>query len=265
MLIKKRHRQRVIKMAQKFNTKTKSEIIEKDQSNNKEIDGLYYDKELNRYFPTKNNLMDSFSDYIKKQNKRLVINKNNEIIINIDAPQTESMFNLIKSFKINTKSYLKQNKKFLEIKDNFIANNIKIEKIKMKFHLCDYCLFSYQDKSFMITLDNTENHSHLMIEEIINFNNQFETIKVRDIFLKYFDKKCEKIKAFDNWILIYFQKEIFFICIENIFNTKNIDIFLFNFQKYFQSMLKMPLTYEWPIIKKIENNEYGLLFYKKFL
>jgi hypothetical protein len=315
MLYKKRHREKLVKMAKKYDTTLKkqnnyfnsnnynnintqnSNVLNNINSNEsipgqsnitshiqnvqkvREIPGYYFDYEKNKYFPIKNAHMKSFTEFITEKHKNIIKNENikinskekgklkeNKIPKISNEIKNLSLFQLLRNSKKLHQEEIKENIHYKQKIQNHISEHLFTKEIKHKTNYNKYNLLKFNNKFFIVTLDNNEENTKILIEEIIINGNIFDTVKIRELDFQYRNKTFNSFKLIDNFLIMIFNFELFFIKLDDIFKLTAPEIIYNNFSNIIDFKKKrMPLTFEWPIIKKIGNKKFILLFYKSKL
>lgn len=283
MLIKKRQRDRISKMS----TDESNEINQHEAENNiqqtpnqnqqtvvREIPGYYFDYEKNKYFLITNDHTKRFSDYLQEKDKKIIteiehitkIQKSKSKIIDINKlfqTNKQSLFHLISNSKFMDKNEINFSKSIMNLKTKQIHENIIVQELKLKQWFHQFVLFNFQNHDFVMTFDNSLNKTKIFIEKIISDNENKPTINVSS--LRYFEPEYKNsqfssVKIIDDFLILIYKEELFFICLNEIFYTQDK---LKVFHHKFQIKKTPPQTFKWPIIKKLsKNNEYLLLFYR---
>jgi hypothetical protein len=269
------------------NTVQEEETKKEEPINVREIPGFYYDYEKNRYFPLKNNNMTYFSEYINQNNQNIIKNKNikqekdekyeQQKIINAkkEKPKSVSLFNMIKNLKtnINFKKEMQKNEKFKSLVLNYNKNNINLLEIKKKSTFCMYEIMKIQKYEFLLTFDHSDYENEFIFENIKiikEYNNYITKLEPYSKFkFEFSDKIFESFKIIENYLILVKATELFLIDIESLLNPSSNQIIYYNdFKNNLQKMKNLPMTFKWPIIKKInyrnstKKNYYVLLYYR---
>jgi hypothetical protein len=147
---------------------------------------------------------------------------------------------------------------------NKIVNNLKdslsIYELKRKTYLNQYEFFTYDKIPYLLTLDNCENMV-LMIAEINIKNNYLDTTLISSIKSHIHTHNITTIKIVPYYIVIVSEYRLYFI---NIKQKIENNLLLINYidLKYEFKQKHYPKTFNWPIIKYLEDNKYLILFNK---
>lgn len=244
----------------------------------KEIPGFYYDYEKNRYFPLKNCHNKVFSDYLETKNKKLIENKNLEdrkthIIENknnLDFNPTQknpkftcknvSFFNLLRNITKFKKPEIMSNDNIIKVLNNYRMDRIYVKEFKIRFKDNKYELVFFDDKNFLLTLDNTtDNLSTIYVEKIsLNLDNAVQTSYIREIKMKYKDKKFNTFKIIENLLIVISNYEVFIVRINELFNLDKLIIFYYNLNPEIFNKNNIPTYFDFPKIQLIEKNNNGI-------
>jgi hypothetical protein len=126
-------------------------------------------------------------------------------------------------------------------------------------------LITYENKKFLFTLDNSEESSRILIEHIfVKPNLEVEYDQIRELKFSYRHKTFSSFKVVNNHLFIYCEFDLFMVRLNEIFSLSRDEIKLYhvNLHKYLFKIKNIPLTFDWPIIKKKTRREFIILFYK---
>lgn len=261
----------------------------KEETKIREIPGFYFDYEKNRYFPNKNAHMKTFSNFLSIKNDKTIENKKFEQKIKLEKSKEKklrqeniiskekrnlilqsnlkkfSIFSLVSKQKFFDKNSLIINYKLKEFKENNCLKNFSVKELKYKVRANRYEFTAYENKKFLFTLDNSEETSRILIEYIfVKSNSEVEYNLIREIKFSYKHKNFNSFKIVNHCLFIYCEYDLFIVRLNEIFSlTKDeIKIYHVNLHKYLFKLKNIPLTFDWPLIKKKNRREFIILFYK---
>jgi hypothetical protein len=261
----------------------------KEEKKVREIPGFYFDYEKNRYFPNKNAHMNTFSNFLNNKNEKTIENKKFEEKIKLEKSKEKklkheekfnkenrnvilkkdetkySIFSLISNQKFIDKNSLIKNNKLKEFKENHLIKNFSVKELKYKVRANKYEFITYENKKFLFTLDNSEESSRILIEHIfVKPNLEVEYDQIRELKFSYRHKTFSSFKVVNNHLFIYCEFDLFMVRLNEIFSLSRDEIKLYhvNLHNYLFKIKNIPLTFDWPIIKKKTRREFIILFYK---
>lgn len=261
----------------------------KEETKVREIPGFYFDYEKNRYFPNKNAHMNTFSNFLSIKNDKTIENKKFEQKIKLEkSKETKlkqenivskekrnlilhsnitkfSIFSLVSKQNFFHKNSLIINNKLKEFKENNCIKNFSVKELKYKVRTNKYEFTAYENKKFLFTLDNSEEISRILIEYIfVKSNSEVDYNPIREIKFSYKHKIFSSFKIVNNCLFIYCEYDLFMVRLNEIFSLTRdeIKIYHVNLHKYLFKLKNIPLTFDWPLIKKKSRREFIILFYK---
>ena len=247
----------------------------------RDLPGLYYDYEKNRYFPIKNAHNKSYSDFLSNKNKTIVKNKLIEKSHETKIQQTKSylkssnewnfsLFNMMKNLNQMNKSQILENTNLTKLKYNIEIENIFVKELKPKFRDNKYQMICVDNRNFLFTLDKTneDSISRILIDTIIlkKPDNSVESVQIREISLKYKERQFNTFKIVENLLILVSSFEIFVIRINELLSLDTLRTFYYNFYMDIPNKHQIPINFDFPDVKIVDYSKEKLklafLFYK---
>jgi hypothetical protein len=196
----------------------------------------------------------------------------------------ESCFKLLSNKKFNT-DIVANLKFFKNLSSHSDLHRIWLKDVKIKYRDNKYESVFFEDKKFIFTLDNCalDQHSRIYIDIVDlkksnnNTNNSsygsytpnsYETSQIREIKLKYKDKKFNSFKIIQNLLVLVCKFEVFVLFIDELFtlDTQSIFFYYYNFSNDIPNKENIPLNLDIPDVRIIQREngitKLAFLYYK---
>jgi hypothetical protein len=279
MFIRKRHRDKMLHFHEKNkkNNKVESNIntisypqeeidnVSKVKKQVMEIPGFYFDYEKDRYFPLKNPHMQTFSEHTKRVNNEVIKSKQHKHERGVKKSVNKQIDDALSVYYLKTHSYgfnknqIIGNLNMKAAKTEYLKRKIGIYELKKKAYMTKYELMRIDGLYYLISFDTIENSNNLYIERLAQEEGDIDLQNLRHVTVKYGDFIFKNLKVINNLIALVKGYELFFIPIQEILNLKKAKVFHINLNDRFK-LKKYPITFNWPIIKQITNDDYIILF-----
>src|SRR5690606_28849778 len=118
----------------------------------------------------------------------------------------------------------------------------------------------FNNIDYLVSLENTENKNNLYIERIIK-GDILDTKLIRFINFIFNEVVFTSFKVVNDLPILIKDYNIYFIPMYELFSLNKVKIFNLDVSQQFK-LNKYSLTFDWPIIKYLKDNQFIILFNK---